>query len=75
MTDPPAPRLVLTPNLDDPDGFYAALVAAHQGLDEAASALLNARLVLLLANQVGDAGRLREALELARVGLAPPEAG
>ncbi|MGV3571387.1 MAG: DUF2783 domain-containing protein [Ramlibacter sp.] len=44
--------------LTDPDGFYAALVAAHEGLDDATSALLNARLVMLLANQVGDAPTL-----------------
>lgn len=40
--------------LSDPDGFYAALVAAHEGLSDAQSALVNARLVMLLANQVGD---------------------
>jgi hypothetical protein len=43
-----------SPKLSDPDGFYAALVAAHEGLSDAQSALLNARLVMLLANQVGD---------------------
>jgi hypothetical protein len=42
------------PNIPDPDGFYAALVAAHEGLTDAESAALNARLVFLLANQVGD---------------------
>ena len=42
------------PNIPDPDGFYAALVAAHEGLTEAQSAELNARLVFLLANQVGN---------------------
>ena len=43
------------PNISDPDAFYEAWVAAHEGLSEAASAELDARLVLLLANQVGDA--------------------
>ncbi|HLL09575.1 MAG TPA: DUF2783 domain-containing protein, partial [Rubrivivax sp.] len=42
------------PNIAQPDAFYAALVSAHQGLSEAQSADLQARLVLLLANQVGD---------------------
>jgi len=42
------------PHIPDPDGFYAALLAAHEGLSEAQSADLNARLVLLLANQCGD---------------------
>lgn len=41
----------LEPRIPDPDGFYAALVKAHEGLDEAQSAELNAALVLLLANQ------------------------
>lgn len=41
-------------NIADPDGFYEAWTAAHQGLSESQSADLDARLVLLLANQVGD---------------------
>ena len=53
------------------DGFYQALVAAHQGLTDAQSELLNARLVLLLANHIGDLAVLREALDLARRGVAP----
>jgi hypothetical protein len=61
--------LIRTPNLRDADGFYAALVAAHQGLSDEASALLNARLVLILANQVGDPAILDEALALARSSL------
>jgi len=51
------------------DDFYEALIAAHQGLTDAQSELLNARLVLLLANHVGDLGVLREALALARGGV------
>ncbi len=42
------------PNIPDPDGFYAAVIQAHEGLSEAQSAELNARLVFLLANQLGD---------------------
>jgi hypothetical protein len=42
------------PNIPDSDGLYAALIAAHEGLTDAESAALNARLVFLLANQVGD---------------------
>jgi hypothetical protein len=53
-------------NLQDADGFYEQLLDAHQGLDAEQSALLNARLVLLLANQVGDARVLRECVEAAR---------
>lgn len=58
--------LTLAPNLADPDGFYAALLAAHQGLSPEDSQALNARLILILANQVGDPATLAEALALAR---------
>jgi len=60
------PDLVTDPNLPDPDAAYAALLDAHDGLSEAESAALNARLVLILANHVGDAGVLDQALALAR---------
>ena len=65
MTD----RLVTTANLEDADAFYAAYVAAHEGLSPATSELLNARLVLILANQVGKRGILEEAVRLARSSL------
>ena len=51
------------------DAFYDALIAAHQGLTDAQSELLNARLVLLLANHVGDLSVLREAIAAARKGV------
>ncbi|HHS88853.1 MAG TPA: DUF2783 domain-containing protein [Rhodobacteraceae bacterium] len=53
------------PNLADADEFYARLMAAHEGLTKAQSDALNARLILILANHVGDAGILNEALEAA----------
>ena len=53
------------PNIPDPDGFYAELIAAHDGLSDDASAALNARLVLLLANHIGDRAVLSEALRAA----------
>ncbi|MFS2168341.1 DUF2783 domain-containing protein [Variovorax sp. Varisp62] len=46
--------MITEPRMPDPDGFYAALLAAHEGRSEAQSADLNARLVLLLANQCAD---------------------
>jgi hypothetical protein len=61
--------LIQSPNLRDPDGFYAALVTAHQGLSDEASELLNARLILILANHIGDPEVLREALVQARGSL------
>jgi hypothetical protein len=54
------------PNIDRPDDFYQALIEAHAGLTEEQSAALNARLILLLANQVGDLDTLRAALAAAR---------
>ncbi len=53
------------------DAFFEQLVAAHQGLSEAQSEQLNARLVLLLANHIGDLRVLGEALALARNSLVP----
>ena len=53
-------------NIPDPDGLYAALVAAHEGLTDAESAALNARLLLLLANQVGDQQVLLDCVAAAR---------
>lgn len=55
-----------TLNQPDADAFYEQLLDAHEGLDEKQSALLNARLILLLANQVGDAKALKECVEAAR---------
>jgi hypothetical protein len=53
-------------HIADPDGFYEAWTAAHQGLTESQSADLDARLVLLLANQVGDMAVLLECIAAAR---------
>ena len=58
--------LKLDPNLADPDGFYEALIDAHEGLDAAQSAALNARLIFVLANQIGDSDTLHAALDTAR---------
>jgi hypothetical protein len=53
-------------HIPDPDGFYEAWVAAHEGLSESESADLDARLVLLLANQVGDMQVLLDCIAAAR---------
>ena len=52
------------------DAFYDTLIAAHHGLTDAQSELLNARLILLLSNHVGNLSVLREAITLARAGVA-----
>ncbi|NIZ12550.1 DUF2783 domain-containing protein [Phaeobacter sp. HF9A] len=53
------------PNITDPDGFYAELLDVHDGLSDDASMAVNARLILLLANHIGDREILREALAAA----------
>ena len=52
--------------LESPDDFYEALIEAHRELSIEQSHALNARLILLLANQVGRTEVLREALQTAR---------
>jgi len=58
--------LITHKNIDDHDGAYAELLAAHKGLDAEASVALNARLILILMNHIGDRAVLREAIDLAR---------
>ncbi len=58
--------LILTPNLDRPDDVYADLLEAHEGLDKAQSDALNARLILVLANHIGDRQIIAEALQAAK---------
>jgi hypothetical protein len=59
-------ELKLEPNIADPDGFYDELLNAHAGLGKEESDALNARLILVLANHIGDRAVLRAALEAAR---------
>jgi hypothetical protein len=72
--------LLLHPNLSEPgqryfrdftpgDDFYEALIESHRDLSDEQSQLLNAKLILLLANQVGDISVLKQALALARDGV------
>ena len=69
--------LNLQPNLSEPgkryfhaftpaDDFYEALIETHRDLSDEQSAMVNAKLVLLLSNHVGDIGVLREAMQIAR---------
>jgi len=54
------------PNLTSPDDFYEALIEMHRDLDDAQSQAVNARLILLLANHIGDLQVLRDAMAHAR---------
>jgi hypothetical protein len=58
-----------TPNIAQPDDFYEALIDIHRDLSEEQSQMLNARLILLLANHIGDLGVLREAMRAAQSAL------
>ena len=57
--------LNLSPNIDHADDFYAALIDAHEGLTDADSEALNARLILILANHIGQQNVLTAALKAA----------
>lgn len=62
-----AKSLTLTPNIPDPDGFYTELLRAHEGLSKPQSEAYNARLILTLANHIGDRAVLTQALAAAKL--------
>ncbi len=64
--------LILTPNFSDTDGFYEDLITAHDGLSKAQSDRLTARLVLILANQIGARDVLKRALNVAAEDVGAP---
>jgi hypothetical protein len=59
-------ELIIASQFADPDAAYVALVDARRGLSEQAAAALDARLVLVLANHIGDLDVLRQAIAVAR---------
>jgi len=65
--------LNLNPNIADPDKFYETLINAQRDLDDEAAQMLNAKLVLILANHIGDGDVLAEAIAVA-AGKAPASA-
>lgn len=65
MSDPHKQSLILTPNIAGADDFYADLLDAHDGRDKADSDAFNARLLLILANHIGDRTVLKQALAAA----------
>ena len=62
-------KLLLEPRIEDPDGFYSSLIEMHRDLSPDQSQVVNAKLILLLANHIGDRQVLDEAITLA--GSAP----
>lgn len=59
-------NLILKSNLADADEVYAELLAAHDNLSPEDSTALNARLILILANHIGDVDVIRQALIAAK---------
>jgi anthranilate phosphoribosyltransferase len=66
--------LITESRFADPDRAYRALIEAHRGLPDEDSAALNTRLVLILANHVGDHSVLQEAIALAKRSMETTEA-
>ncbi len=64
--------LLTEARIADPDGFYEELIASQRDLSDADAALMNAKLVLTLANHVGDREVLRQALALCRPAATAP---
>jgi hypothetical protein len=62
--------LNLEPNISSPDDFYQELIDLHRELTDEQSALVNAKLILLLANHIGDLDVLRAAMAAAREDVA-----
>lgn len=62
-------KLRVEPNIEQPDDFYEALIGLHRDLSEEQSRLVNAKLILLLANHIGDFEVLNEAMSIAREGI------
>ncbi|MCE2867909.1 MAG: DUF2783 domain-containing protein [Burkholderiaceae bacterium] len=69
--------LIIEPNFREPgkryfrdfspgDDFYQLLIDTHRGLSEEQSAMVNAKLILILSNHIGDISMLREAMQMAR---------
>jgi hypothetical protein len=66
--------LIIESNHPAPDDFYERLIAMHRGLSDEESALVNAKLVLLLANHIGDPEVLAQAMAAARKGVTDSKA-
>lgn len=58
--------LNLNPNIPDPDSFYEELIRSHEGLSKEQSDAFNARLILVLANHIGERDIITQALEAAK---------
>jgi hypothetical protein len=58
-------NLTLDPNIPDPDGFYQELIDSQRDMTDAQAQMMNCKLILVLANHIGDRAVLSEALKVA----------
>ncbi len=58
-------QLNLDPNIARPDDFYEKLIDMQRGLSDDEVQLVNARLILVLANHIGDMDVLEQAMDVA----------
>ena len=65
--------LILEPNVSDPDDMYQYIIEMHRNLSDEQSAQVNAKMILLLANHIGDSRVILEAASIAREGISSPE--
>lgn len=63
-------KLNTAPSMENADDFYAALLELHAERSATESAEINSRLILLLANHIGDIAVLHEAMKFAVIGAA-----
>ncbi len=68
-------KLKIETRLAAPDDFYQQLLDMHRDLDDEQSRLVNAKLILLLCNHIGDQQVLDEAMTMAREDIVPAETG
>jgi hypothetical protein len=66
-------KLITRSQFKDPDAAYRTVIEAHRGLSDEASANLDARLLLLLVNHIGDPEVLAEAIALAKASREPDD--
>lgn len=57
--------LNIKPNISDPDGFYQELIDSQREMDDVEAERMNCKLVLILANHIGDREIIRQAIRLA----------
>lgn len=57
-------KLRTEPRIEDPDGFYTRLIALHEGLSTEESQQLNCKLILLMANHIGERETLDDILDI-----------